>query len=214
MFTGLVEDTGTVTALSTTSSGQRLTVRTRLPLAEVKLGDSIAVDGVCLTAVDVADDCVAFDVGPETLRVTAFAQNLRVGRRVHLERALRLSDRLGGHLVAGHVDGVGRVTGTRPQGDALFVRIAAPKAVVDLCIAKGSIAIDGVSLTLNVVDDDGFDVCLIPHTLGATHLAAMKAGDVVNLESDMIGKYVQRLLVRGAAPSGVTWDLLQKSGFS
>ncbi len=228
MFTGLVEDTGTVTELrptaSTWGSGQRLVVETALDLAEAKLGDSIAVDGVCLTAVqiDVVDahagkgrSRVAFDVGPETLAVSAFADNLKIGRRVHLERALRLSDRLGGHLVAGHVDGVGAVVSRRAQGDALFVRFQAPKAVLDLCIHKGSIAIDGVSLTLNVVDDDGFDVCLIPHTLTQTHLAAMAVGDRVNLESDLIGKYVQRLISRGASSaSAVTWDLLKKSGFA
>lgn len=214
MFTGLVEDTGTVRELRATSSGQRLVVDTALDLTDTKLGDSIAVDGVCLTAVVVDNGSVAFDVGPETLAVSAFQHNLKVSRRVHLERAVRLSDRLGGHLVAGHVDGVGSVVGRRVDGDALFVRFGAPKAVLDLCIHKGSIAIDGVSLTLNVVDDDGFDVCLIPHTLTKTHLAALKVGDRVNLESDLIGKYVQRLLVRGAAGSGVTWDLLKKNGFT
>lgn len=219
MFTGLVEDTATVKELRPTPSGQRLVVETGLDLSDVKLGDSIAVDGVCLTAVvvDVGAGRVAFDVGPETLAVSAYAHNLKIGRRVHLERALRLSDRLGGHLVAGHVDGVGAVTARREQGDALFVRFSAPKAVLDLCIHKGSIAIDGVSLTLNVVDDDGFDVCLIPHTLTQTHLAALQPGDRVNLESDLVGKYVQRLLRRGAGggdASAVTWDLLKKSGFT
>ena len=215
MFTGLVEDSGTVVELRATSSGQRLVVETALDLADTKVGDSIAVDGVCLTVVVNDRNRVAFDVGPETLAVTAYAQNLKIARRVHLERALRFSDRLGGHIVAGHVDGVGSVVARREQGDALFVRFAAPQAVLDLCIHKGSIAIDGVSLTLNVVDDEGFDVCLIPHTLTKTHLAALRPGDRVNLESDLVGKYVQRLLRRGAGgDSGVTWDLLQKSGFT
>ncbi len=215
MFTGLVEDTGIVRALTGTSSGQRLVVETRLDLTDCKIGDSIAVDGVCLTVVVFDGARVSFDVGPETLAVSAFKTNLKIGRRVHLERAVRLADRLGGHLVAGHVDGIGSVTSTRDAGGAWFVRFQAPKAVLDLCIHKGSIAIDGVSLTLNVVDDDGFDVCLIPHTLTQTHLADLKPGDVVNLESDLIGKYVQRLLTRGAAGgSAVTWDLLQKSGFT
>ena len=219
MFTGLVEDTGTIAALQPSPAGQRLVVDTHLDLVDLtsptKIGDSIAVDGVCLTAVVVAPHRLAFDVGPETLAVTAFAKNLRPGRRVHLERALRLSDRLGGHLVAGHVDGVGRVVSRRPDGDALYLRFAAPAEVLDLCIFKGSIAIDGVSLTINTVDDAGFDVCLIRHTLQHTHLNDLGPADVVNLESDLIGKYVQRLIRRGALGGGaVTLDLLKKAGFT
>ncbi|MDP2344646.1 MAG: riboflavin synthase [Deltaproteobacteria bacterium] len=213
MFTGLVEDTGTIAAVQ----GQRVVVDTALDLVDTKIGDSIAVDGVCLTAVVVEQHRVAFDVGPETLAVSAFATNLKAGRRVHLERAMRLSDRLGGHLVAGHVDGIGKVISKRPDGDALYVRFAAPPAVLDLCIFKGSIAIDGVSLTLNVVDDDGFDVCLIPHTLQQTHLNDLRPGDLVNLESDLIGKYVQRLISRkssSSSSSSITWDLLKTNGFT
>jgi riboflavin synthase len=220
MFTGIVEDTGVVERLEPTSSGRRLFVDTGLDLADTKLGDSIAVDGVCLTVVQQQRRGtrwhVAFDVGPETLAVTAFGRTLAPGRRVHLERALRLSDRLGGHLVSGHVDAVGRLRRRRAEGDALFLDFDAGKAIVDLCIEKGSIAIDGTSLTINVVDDAGFGVCLIPHTLAQTHLADLREGDVVNLESDLIGKYVRRLLLRGTgAPAGtVTWDLLQRSGFT
>jgi riboflavin synthase len=226
MFTGIVEDTGSVVTLSAAAAGRRLVVQTALDLGDTKLGDSIAVDGVCLTVVEqhragTGRTHVAFDVGPETLAVTAFGRTLRPGRRVHLERALRLSDRLGGHLVSGHVDGVGQVAQRRPQGDALFLDFTAPAGVLDLCIPKGSIAIDGTSLTLNVVDDRGFQVCLIPHTLQQTHLVDLREGDVVNLESDMIGKYVRRLLSRGrsdgagtAGQDGVTWDLLDRAGFS
>ena len=214
MFTGLVEETAHVTAIVGTPSGQRLKVATTLDLADTRIGDSIAVDGVCLTVVVKDGGDVAFDVGPETLAVTAFKTNLKVGRKVHLERALRMGDRLGGHIVAGHVDGIGEVVTRRPDGDALFLRFRAPKTVIDLCIPTGSIAIDGVSLTLNVVDDDGFDVCLIPHTWGKTHLADLRPGDRVNLESDLVGKYIQRLVQRGGLAGGVTWDLLAKSGFS
>jgi riboflavin synthase len=221
VFTGIVEDCGVVTSVSPSPSGRRLSVECTLDLVDTKLGDSIAVDGVCLTVVTLAGRgarwVVAFDVGPETLDVTAFGRTLAVGRRVHLERALRLSDRLGGHLVSGHVDGVGRLRRRRPEGDALYLDFDAPPTVVDLCIEKGSIAIDGTSLTVNTVDDGGFGVCLIPHTLTRTHLVELREGDVVNLESDLIGKYVRRLLSRGgggAADGNVTWDLLRRAGFS
>lgn len=216
MFTGLIEDTGTVTGLAPTASGQRITVSTGLDLADTKPGDSIAVDGVCLTAVTLDHDGgpwrVAFDAGPETLKVTAFASSLRAGRRVHLERAVRVGDRMGGHIVSGHVDGVGHLRARRPIGDALFLLFSAPPAVRELCIEKGSITIDGVSLTINGVDDDGFDVCLIPHTLTMTHLLDLKAGDVVNLESDVVGKYVRRLL-QPHRKGGVDESLLQRAGF-
>ena len=222
MFTGIVEDCGVVIGLSPSPSGQRLRVECTLDLVDTKLGDSIAIDGVCLTVVTLdrrgARWGVDFDVGPETLDVTAFGRTLVVGRRVHMERALRLSDRLGGHLVSGHVDGVGRLRRRRPEGDALYLDFDAPSAVVDLCIEKGSIAIDGTSLTINVVDDGGFGVCLIPHTLTRTHLVELREGDVVNLESDLIGKYVRRLLMRGGGGVNgggrVTWDLLRRAGFS
>jgi riboflavin synthase len=224
MFTGIVEDTGVVASLVATASGQRLVVDTALDLADTKLGDSIAIDGVCLTVVDQKKSggrwAVAFDVGPETLAVTTFARTLRPGRRLHLERALRLADRLGGHLVSGHVDGIGRLRRRRPAGEALFLDFAAPPPVLDLCIPKGSIAIDGTSLTLNTVDDDGFQVCLIPHTLQQTHLLDLRDDDVVNLESDMIGKYVRRLLQRGRASGAddagdaVGWALLERAGFT
>jgi riboflavin synthase len=217
MFTGLIEDTGSVAAITTGSAGQRVLVDTGLDLADTKLGDSIAVDGVCLTAVKLERVGnrwrVSFDVGPETLKVTAFRDTLRVGRQVHLERAVRVGDRLGGHIVSGHVDAVGQLRARRPIGDALFLLFAAPPAVHELCIDKGSIAIDGVSLTINGVDDDGFDVCLIPHTLGATHLVDLKPGDAVNLENDVVGKYVRRLLAPHGRRGGVDEALLQRSGF-
>lgn len=217
MFTGLVEDTGTVVTITPTGAGQRMVVDTAIDLGDAKLGDSIAVDGVCLTAVSLAPQAghwrVGFDVGPETLKVTAFRDTLRPGRKVHLERALRMGDRLGGHIVAGHVDAVGSLRARRPIGDALFLLFSAPPAVHELCIDKGSITIDGVSLTINGVDDDGFDVCLIPHTMTKTHLLDLKAGDAVNLESDVIGKYVKRLMQPHSRRGGVDETLLERAGF-
>jgi riboflavin synthase len=218
MFTGLIEETGIVSALVGANGAQRLVVHTGLVLDDTAIGDSIAVDGVCLTVVKLERDGagwrVSFDVGPETLKVSTFAERLRVGRRVHLERAMKVGARLGGHIVSGHVDGVGRLRARRPAGEALVLHFDAPAEVRQLCIPKGSIAIDGASLTINGVDDDGFDVCLIPHTLGMTHLAELRVGDVVNLESDVVGKYVRRLLGPFVAGhGGVDEALLRRSGF-
>ena len=189
MFTGIIEDSAVVL-----QPGARLQVRTALDLSDTKLGDSIAVDGCCLTVVEMLPGVLAFDLGPETLAVTTLG-DLGINDRVHLERALRLSDRLGGHLVAGHVDAIGTIVSLRKENDALIVRVSAPTAVTRYCVAKGSVCLDGVSLTLNVVDDAGFAVGLIPHTLEVTALGALSVGDRVNLEADLVGKYVEKLLV-------------------
>lgn len=187
MFTGIVEETGTVV-----TAGARLVVECRIVREGTKLGDSIAVDGCCLTVVAIDDATLAFDLGPETLAVTTLGA-FTAGSRVHLERAVRLVDRLGGHMVQGHVDAVGTVAWAKRESDALIVRIDAPAHVVRYCIAKGSICVDGVSLTLNVVDERGFEVGLIPHTLDVTHFAELGAGSRVNLEVDVIAKYVEKL---------------------
>ncbi len=216
MFTGIVEDTGIVRALSRAAEVVRLVVETRLDLSTTQLGDSIAVDGVCLT-VTAKDEgrpvgTVSFDVGPESLRVTSLSR-AQVGAKVHLERALSLSDRLGGHLVQGHVDGVGRLRAREQAGDTLKLAIEAPPEIVRLCIHKGSICIDGVSLTINEVLPDGISVWLIPHTLERTHLGERRVGEPLNLENDVVGKYVERLLGLGRADGGVSWDLLARAGF-
>ena len=216
MFTGIVEDIGKVEQIRLVGDVYELQVTTSLDLADTQLGDSIAVNGVCLTVTSLQisqPTRVTFDVGPETLRVTSLS-NLARGHHVHLERALRLSDRLGGHLVQGHVDGIGTLCERRSHAETLELRIRTSATVLALCIPKGSIAIDGVSLTINQLGADWLEVWLIPHTLEKTRLADLKVGDQVNLENDLIGKYVQRLL-GGAKASGdaVTWDLLRKSGF-
>lgn len=213
MFTGIIESVGTVLSVRPQGSVIRLTLKSDLDLATTKLGDSIAIDGVCLTVttVDASAGTTSFDVGPESLRVTALSR-LKPQARVHLERAMQMGGRLDGHLVQGHVDGVGTVAARRLDGETLHLRIACPASILGLCIPKGSIGVSGVSLTLNALDDSGFEVWLIPHSLQRTHLGERKVGDPLNLENDLIGKYVQRLL-GGSADQGVSWDLLQKSGF-
>lgn len=216
MFTGIIEAIGTVEQLQHDGSVVRLSIRSDLDLSTVKLGDSIAIDGVCLTvtAFDASAGKVSFDVGPESLRVTALGR-LKTGTRVHLERAMAMGGRLDGHLVQGHVDGVGKIIGRRPEGDTLHLRVSAPREILELCILKGSIAVSGTSLTLNALDDDAFEVWLIPHSLEKTVLGELKVGDEVNLENDLIGKYVQRLLGAGGsgATGGATWETLRKAGF-
>lgn len=214
MFTGIVEDIGIIRALEHQGEVVHLRVETALSLEDTKLGDSIAVDGVCLTVTALAPGSptvVSFDVGPESLRVTSLSR-AKAGAKVHLERALRLSDRLGGHLVQGHVDGVGRLRKREQAGDTLKLDIEAPPEILRLCIPKGSICIDGVSLTINALTSDALSVWLIPHTLERTHLGERQVGEPLNLESDVIGKYVARLLGKGAE-GGVTLDLLERAGF-
>ena len=182
MFTGLVREVGKVASFE----DGRLVVEAATP---AELGDSVAIDGVCLTVVEVANGRLAFDVVPETLaRVKPF------GERVNVEPALRAGDPLGGHQVQGHVDGVGRVVEVTPDGDGVRVRIEAPAELLRYCVEKGSITVDGVSLTVAAVDATGFEVALIPHTLAETTLSELVAGSEVNLETDVLAKYVERLL--------------------
>lgn len=196
MFTGIIEETGTIAVFDAKpNGGVRLCVETALPVGELPLGASIAVDGVCLTVVERGPGRFAADLGPETLACTTLAARA-VGDRVHLERPLRLGDALGGHLVAGHVDGVGTVLARRPIDEALELEMSAPPAVSATLVPKGSITVDGVSLTVNKVDADRFSVTLIPHTLAVTHLGAKMEGARVNLEGDLIAKHVATLVDR------------------
>jgi riboflavin synthase len=198
MFTGIVEATGNVAALERREGGVRLSVTTDLPVGELPLGASIAVDGVCLTVVERASgggagDSFSADLGPETMACTTLGA-LRPGARIHLERPLRLGDALGGHLVSGHVDGVGTVLARREVGGSLELEIRAPESVVATLVPKGSITVAGTSLTVNTVAGDRFGVTLIPHTLGVTTLGTLAVGASVNLEGDLIAKHVDRLV--------------------
>jgi riboflavin synthase len=210
MFTGLVQDVGTVERV-TPGPTTDVWIRTALGAADFALGESIAIDGACLTVVERAGDRFRVQAGPETLRRTTLGA-LEPGSRVHLERALRLSDRLGGHLVLGHVDGVAEVRSRRVDGGAVVLEIALPAELALFFIEKGSVTVDGVSLTVNTLGPDQFSVALIPETQARTTLGARAPGTRVNLEADVIGKYVARL--HGASASGgVPGDVLRAAGF-
>jgi riboflavin synthase len=211
MFTGIVESMGTVESIARAEPERpaaRLTVATKLDLSSLTLGASIAVDGVCLTVVelDLARGRFAADLGPETLMLTTLG-NLDPGTGVHLERPLRLGDPLGGHLVAGHVDAVGLVVARRENGSALDLEISVPSNVARAIAPKGSIAVDGVSLTINALADMAgaaiFSVTLIPHTLAVTKLGGKAIGAAVNIETDLIAKHVERLVGPYAARDGL-----------
>ena len=189
MFTGIVREIGTVVAFD----GSRLVVAAPETARDAAVGDSVSAAGVCLTVVAAEEGRLAFDVVPETLSRSALG-GFEPGDTINLEPSLRVGDRLGGHVVQGHVDAVGRVRSVEPEGDGRRVWVDAPDAVLGYCIEKGSIAVDGVSLTVAAFDDDGFAVALIPHTLAATTLGRLESGDVVNLEADVLGKVVERLV--------------------
>ena len=189
MFTGIVRELGTVDAFD----GSRLVVAAPDTAASAALGDSVAVAGVCLTVVERDGERLAFDVVPETLARTVLG-DLDVGGTVNVEPSLRVGDQLGGHVVQGHVDAVGRVRSVSAEGEGRRVWIDAPETIVRYCIEKGSIAVDGVSLTIAALDDEGFEIALIPHTLAVTTLSRLEPGEEVNLEADVLGKVVERLV--------------------
>ena len=213
MFTGLIEDLGSLLDLRRSGETASLTVSTALPMSELMVGESIAVNGVCLTVTTFGGGRFTADVSPETLSKTTLG-TLGRGARVNLERALRLSDRLGGHLVSGHIDGMARLSERIQQGNTWSMVFQLDPSLARQLVVKGSVAIDGISLTINEVGDDRCSVMIIPHTLARTTLADLTVGDRVNVETDLIGKYVLRLLAgKGTPTGGVTLDLLAKSGF-
>ena len=193
MFTGLIEDVGEITKLEAVPGGVRMEIRTQLKIAELALGDSIAVDGTCLTAVAFGDDSFAVDMSEETLRCTRFAE-AEVGEPVNLERALRLGARLGGHLVQGHVDAVGRLVNVVEVGDGYEVTWALPESLLPEVVRKGSITIDGISLTVARLEGQEATAAIIPHTAEHTTVTRRPLNSLVNVESDLIGKYVRRVL--------------------
>ncbi|WP_372694064.1 riboflavin synthase [Immundisolibacter sp.] len=209
MFTGIIQAVGQVAALERRGGDVRLRIG-GLPLADGQLGESIAVSGVCLTAVTFTDDGFVADVSGETLACTTLGGWL-VGERVNLERALALGERLGGHIVSGHVDGVGEVVARRADARSQRFTLRAPAALARYIAAKGSITLDGVSLTVNAVEGPQFEVNIVPHTLTHTSLDAWQPGRRVNIEVDVLARYLERLMGRDAG--GVDLDLLAEHGF-
>lgn len=215
MFTGIVEEMGAVTSMEQTLQGTRLTILAATVMGDLQIGDSISINGTCLTVVTKGEQSFMVDVSPETLSVTTLGR-LTGGAPVNLERAMKLNERIGGHLVAGHVDGVGTIRIRRQEGNAIMFVIEAPRDVLRYCVPKGSVTVDGISLTINELTDHAFSVAVIPHTAAVTTLGVKQVGDAVNLESDLIGKFVERLLQqRSQLPKRtpvVDKDYLQKRG--
>lgn len=193
MFTGLIEDVGIIRSLQRGSRECRLTIETGISTCELKLGDSVAVNGACLTVVLIGQVDFTADVSPETLERTSLGR-LKPGDRVNLERALKLGDRLGGHIVSGHIDAVALLESRKTSGNAEILHWKMDHRSLRFLVEKGSVAIDGISLTVNEVSDTGFSVAIIPHTLAQTTLAGMTVGQRANIETDLLGKYVARLI--------------------
>ena len=215
MFTGIVEEMGGITVMNKSLSGAKLTILASTVMSDLKIGDSVSVNGICLTVVSRSERDFSVEVSPETLSVTTLG-SFAVGMPVNLERAMKLNERIGGHLVAGHVDGVGVIRSRQQDANAIIFTIAAPPEILRYCVPKGSITVDGISLTINAVTEQGFSVAIIPHTAKVTILGLKQVNDTVNLESDLIGKYVERLLQeRGqlAKPTiSIDAEYLQKRG--
>lgn len=193
MFTGIIETVGTVTGVQSTDLGRRLTIQCPEIMDGVKVGDSIAINGTCLTATEVRSDGFATEAVAETLEKTSTG-SLEVGHSVNVERPMQANGRFDGHIVQGHVDGTAKILAIDPEGDGVRVTIALPESLSRYLVAKGSVTVDGISLTIAAMTDDSFQIALIPHTLSETVMGVRRPGDTVNLEVDVIAKYVERLL--------------------
>ncbi len=218
MFTGIIEALGKIKGIQKSGRSIRMSIDAGFSLDETKLGDSIAVSGVCLTAVEINGRIFKIDMSPETYAVTNFSR-AKVGDRVNLERALRLCDRLDGHLVSGHIDGTGTIISIKTLDNAIIITIGATEALARYMIKKGSVAVDGISLTINNCTKNSFEITIIPHTAKLTTIGFKKTGDIVNIETDMIGKYVERFMTKstgaekGATDSSIDMQFLAKTGF-
>ncbi len=212
MFTGIIEDIGTVKAVQSGKNSMQLTIASKKIVEDVHLGDSIAVNGICLTVVSFTNDSFTVDVMPESVKATSI-QDVKVGSAVNLERAMSANGRFGGHFVTGHIDGTGTIIRKRPVENAVYYDIQITDELSRFCIPKGSVAIDGTSLTIFGIADHVLTVSLIPHTHEITLLGRKKVGDIVNIENDMLGKYVLHQVEKQASKSNITEQFLRQNGF-
>ncbi|MDF2522461.1 MAG: riboflavin synthase, alpha subunit [Clostridiales bacterium] len=216
MFTGIIEEMGKVKGIIRSINSIKLSIECRTILKDMKLGDSIAVNGICLTATDFGDSWFTADVMPETMRRTNL-DKLKPSGYVNLERALSVSDRLGGHIVSGHIDGIGTIIEKKEEDNAVWLTIEAPQEILKYIVQKGSVALDGTSLTVAYIDNRSFKISLIPLTRGVTVLGIKEVGDKLNIECDVIGKYIEKLIICQTNATnnnkGLSMDLLKENGF-
>jgi riboflavin synthase len=214
LFTGIVEEIGTVEGIAFAASSAQMTIRAKTVLSDVEVGHSISTNGVCLTVVRFTQETFTVDVMPETLRHTNF-KSFRKGSPVNLERAMKVNDRFGGHIVSGHIDGVGTIRGIRQEGNATWMTVEPPDSLMKYIIQKGSIAMDGTSLTVAQLDNTTFSVSIIPVTKDETILLMKNVGDEINLECDLVGKYIERLLqFAPKSESKIDLNFLKENGFA
>ena len=210
MFTGIVEEIGEVVSIHHGTNSIKLGVKCEDVLSDTKVGDSISVNGVCLTVVNLNNNQFIADVMPETLRKSSLG-SLKINAKVNLERAMALNGRFGGHIVTGHIDGVGEIINKSQEDNSIIFTILAGRDITRYIVKKGSVALDGISLTVSSVTDNVFGVSIIPHTIQKTCLNYKKIGDVINIECDIIGKYIEKL--SGNTVDGITYDFLSENGF-
>ena len=220
MFTGMIEGLGTITTIKSMGLAKRFIIDADFNLEKTRVGDSIAVNGACLTVVGISGKRFEVDLSPETLSKTTFGR-VKTGERINIERALKLSNRVDGHLVSGHIDGRGIIKQQEVLGNSIRITVAVPEALLRYMIPKGSVAVDGISLTINRCGENSFDVSIIPHTAKLTTIGFKKNGDSINIETDMVGKYIERFMMektdrtaqQKTGKSSIGLNFLEKTGF-
>lgn len=213
MFTGIIQGLGTLKSITSYNEGRIISIETDVDLKETLIGDSIAVNGVCLTVIELKGSIFKIDMAPETVERTVFKKAV-AGTIVNIEKALRLSDRLNGHIVSGHIDGTGIITAIKKRSNAVIFTFKVPSVIGQDIVEKGSVAVDGISLTVNICSENFFEVSIIPHTAEITTMGIRKIGDNVNIETDVIGKYIKQFLKNGILnKKDISKELLYKQGF-